>query len=187
MPKDWTFLGCWSAQSAFLTHNLPSHAQHLRGERLIARAILGLLRYMKAEAAFCAVSSVVFAFFFAFVAFLLLCASCVSWKPCRWAVATATIICNLEAEGAPGKPWPVSWVLGNVLQVAWLSNTPMLWQGKARSSPHETQRRLIRLWETAVSVRCWWILYRKGLLSPGCAFSPVFSITAVSEFAISVT
>lgn len=161
MPEHSSCLGYWSAWSVFLTNSLPTHAQHLCRVQLITRAISELW-HMKVEATFCAVSSVasaLFCFFCISVDFT----SCVSRKPCQ-CVPAAIILCNLEAEKAPEKPWPVGWVPRNVLQVSRLSHTAVLRQQKARSFSYETQR-LTELWEAAGFVQCQWILHRKGFLS----------------------
>lgn len=133
VPEHSSFLGCWSAWSVFLTHSSPSNAQHLGRGRLITRAVSELW-YMKAEAAFCAVYGVVSALFTlsAFLLFYFLCFLKALLMGC---VTAAIILCNLEAEKALGKPWPVGWVPRNVLQVNELSHTAVLWQEKAKSPP----------------------------------------------------
>lgn len=112
------------------------------------------------------------------VAFCFLC----FLKALPWALETATLICDVGAEGALGKLWPVSRVLGNVLQVTMLSNTCAV-QGGGRTLPHETRGGLTRLFlvdvgEYCIEQDCWaWALH----------FPLLFSLTAESKFAISVT
>lgn len=60
----------------------------------------------------CSTSFLAFFFSFFFCSILLL---CVSRKPCWWTVASAAVICDLEAEKAPEELWFVSWMLDNVL------------------------------------------------------------------------
>lgn len=152
MPEHSSCLDYWSAWSVLLTHSLPSHAQHLSRGQLITRAIWELWYMCCLQCGICS-----FCFFCISVDFT----SWVSRKSCQ-CVPAAIILCNLEAEKAPGKLRPVGWVPRNVLQVSRLSHTVVLWQEKARSLPYETQRRLTELWEAADFVLCQWILHREG-------------------------